>query len=234
MKLVMGLLAALATTNVAAQQAIYAFTTEIERITVFDDATNTFSEVQNYSPGGLSVGQTLYGGFTYNTDWKLIPAADPSGSPYASAFFRTDQYVWIGNDTGFFYQNGSALITDNQAAVIPGSPLSGLPFRTDLGFFAVEETPTTTYHIIATFFNQSGGTISGLKLPSVINLDNIDGGRLGFFRTNPLTGNQLGVYTTFTSLNVIPVPEMPIWALMLGGLFVTRLAKFGWRRTITI
>ena len=41
MKLVMGLLAALATTNVAAQQAIYAFTTEIERITLFDDTNDT-------------------------------------------------------------------------------------------------------------------------------------------------------------------------------------------------
>ncbi|RZA07335.1 MAG: hypothetical protein EOO68_03600 [Moraxellaceae bacterium] len=234
MKLVMGLLAALATTNVAAQQAIYAFTTEIERITVFGDTSNTFSDVQNYSPGGLAIGQTLYGGFTYNTDWKLIPDADPSGSPYASVFFRTDQYVWIGNDTGFFYQNGSALNTDNQAAVSPGSPLSGLPFRTDLSFFAVEETPTTTYHVIATFFNQSGGTITGLKLPSVINLDNIDGGKMGFFRTNTITGNQLGVYTNITSLNVIPVPEMPIWALMLCGLFLTRLTIFRRRCKINV
>ncbi|RZA07336.1 MAG: hypothetical protein EOO68_03605 [Moraxellaceae bacterium] len=227
MKPMFCLIAALASISVKAEQAIYAFTADINELQVYNPSVSeSFINVESYSPGGLVVGQTLYGGFTYDTNWEEIAELEPNGY---SASYRTYHYMWLFNQLGFSYENGLSIKTDNLAAVAVNSQN-----RVSLYLGSTDKTPSAIHSINLSFVDLSGTAFTGLDLPRSIKLEDYTAGSLGYFKYDIETGNELGVYTRITSLQVIPVPEMPIWALMLGGLCVARLAIFGRRRTINI
>ncbi|HEY6527596.1 MAG TPA: hypothetical protein VIZ65_02795 [Cellvibrionaceae bacterium] len=137
------------------------------------------------------------------------------------------------NETNSFaYDNSESLKIDNSAnlylSLSPSGNVSSLRLVT------TEEMSSVIRETGLEFVNQAASAYTKLALPSSLKLEDYTISTVGYRLWNIATGDQLGVHANITSLQALPVPEMPIWVLMLGGLFAARLAIFGRRRTSNI
>jgi hypothetical protein len=205
MKLVVGLLTAMASANIYAEQQAYSFAADISAINLYDAASQTTSDIQSYSPDGFSVGQTLFGRFIYDNEYDKNP--DPNFPP-GYLILQSNHTVSIENKSGFSFASSNV----NSYATFTLDDTPSVTFAThDPGGSFIDET-----NIV--FSPKDPTDFLAFDLPNRPSLDEYSSIKFAYYRTDVVTTDAVRVYANFTSLIAAPVPEVPAWALMMSGL----------------
>lgn len=163
----------------------------------------------NALPGGVRVGQTFFGQFSYDT-----AIAGSPGTP-VSRWYAGSANVWQPASTITLNHSGFTVAgAASQSSVLLRNDSNG---RDNLILYATYPDGPLQFG----FYDGTGTAFSSLSLPLDLNVDAFDKSQAYFTWSNTPLGTNVFAGGLLTSITrITPVPEPDSWAMLLAGVAI--------------
>lgn len=159
-------------------------------------------------PGSLTIGDTFYGKFGYDTELDAVAISADTGI-YAPirTLPATDAYLAFDHSGTAMAANGLTFIS---VFNYPGS---------DTVVFTPEGSARSAFSVL--MVDPTGQALSNVAIPLDLDLADFPASRIGIYWDDTTLGQYVRIDSSLTSLTrVSVVPEPATWAMLLAGLGV--------------
>jgi len=193
----------------------YDFSVAVQEMVEFSPSTLTGGAVNSSNLTGttISVGDLIYGHFSYDTDTGLLGnfSAGPvySSSGANNTLSASHNFHNLALDAAS--DNTNVVQVLNNAAILNGGD--------DFAVGNLSSNARASQLMVVSFFDPSGLALSNDGIPGAIVPGAFSQSNFSYLYTDKASNTMMGANGTLTSLTLAtPVPEPESYAMLLGGL----------------